>query len=208
MITLDANAAFHSFVSPNAPQSTLPAPIDAIVEAIIGICATASTLLGDEDIRANVEDGWTAARQHESAWVHEDKKARLTADIADAFAFTDAMKEISIAAVIAGISPEDMGAWLTNHYREDLAVMPALSFYYEAISDKRADPRAPWERNDLHDLMFLCTAAAYADYTVGERRTVDLLKRSIRRQSKDVVVCSSIAELMSRPEMADMRSRG
>jgi hypothetical protein len=102
------------------------------------------------------------------------------------------------------LSPEEMKEWAIEYFNDDLPRMPAFASYYEAIADKRTDPNSRWEQNDLTDLMFLSTGAAYADFTVGERKTIDLLKRAIRRKHKPTIVCSSIAELMTRPEFAEM----
>jgi hypothetical protein len=204
VITLEADAAFQSSASSDSPRLALPVPVRSVIAAIVGTCATASTMLSEEDIRADVQSEWAVEQQRKATWIHGDKRARLTPAVNDAFTFSDAGKEIAIAAATALLSPEEMKEWAIEYFNDDLPRMPAFASYYEAIADKRTDPNSRWEQNDLTDLMFLSTGAAYADFTVGERKTIDLLKRAIRRKHKPTIVCSSIAELMTRPEFAEM----
>ncbi|MGO2747518.1 hypothetical protein [Microbacterium sp.] len=72
---------------------------------------------------------------------------------------------------------------------------PGISLFRSVMVDKLlAGDR--WEANDLTDLMYLCTAAAYADHVVGERRTISLLRQSVTRAAAPVQLHTDLVSLI------------
>ncbi|MDW5593475.1 hypothetical protein VSS74_03945 [Conexibacter stalactiti] len=85
-------------------------------------------------------------------------------------------------AVLADLAPEieqlasvpEIRTWLERSYG-DVTALPYLS-RYRAVVFARIRNAGRWEGNDLIDLHYLCSAAAYADLVVGERRTIGELR--------------------------------
>ena len=51
-----------------------------------------------------------------------------------------------------------------------------------------------WEANDLTDMNFLCAAVGYADITIGEKKTIDYLRRGEPRERPGLQLCPRLSE--------------
>jgi len=140
---------------------------------------------------------WVARVQGFSTWLvgetnrtkHQKRRA------AYAFAFSDTIKELSKAAFCAGVTPEQTLAWVKQSWSNQWPFAPGVSYFREAMVDKIV-AGAEWEANDLTDMMYLCTAAAYSDHVVGERRTVALLRQAKKRLGSPVGLHTSLVSLV------------
>lgn len=120
--------------------------------------------------------------------IERRKPARL-------FAAADATKEIANAAAEIGATPVQATEWFAGAWDQMSFGTPAITLFRSVMVDKIL-AGAPWEQNDLTDLMYLCTAAAYADHVVGERRTIGLLQQSVRRLLHPVHLHTKLASVV------------
>lgn len=54
-----------------------------------------------------------------------------------------------------------------------------------------------WEGNDLNDMNYLCAAAGYADITVGEKKTIEYLRRAEPRVPPGSQLCRQLSEAVA-----------
>jgi hypothetical protein len=115
--------------------------------------------------------------------------------MASVFMLSDASREIASACFESGISPDEMLSWIGHSWSADQLGASAIDLFRATMTDKILSG-SPWEANDLTDLMYLCTAAGYADYVVGERRTIGLLGQSTRRLGSAVRLHKNLRSLI------------
>lgn len=93
----------------------------------------------------------------------------------------DLLSEAGWAAMCAGLDPAGMAAWLVGPGRRAFAGAPSVGVYAEVFRGRHADPSTGWERNDLHDMVYLSCAAGYADVVVCERHEAGVLNAAASR---------------------------
>ncbi|MGH2912703.1 MAG: hypothetical protein ACRDJ3_09545, partial [Solirubrobacteraceae bacterium] len=82
----------------------------------------------------------------------------------------DQRQEIAQAAARTTISSERFAGWLADKFPDELARMPEAARLSEVLYLRLRNADEKWEAKDLNDMNFLCTAAGYADLTVGEKK--------------------------------------
>jgi hypothetical protein len=155
-------------------------------------------MLDREPIPRGSLDGWVTRVQEFSAWLagerQRTKEQRRRA--AYVFAFTDTTNEVVKAAIDVGLTPEQMSGWSMQTWDKSAIGAPGISLFRAAMVDKML-AGSIWEANDLTDLMYLCTAAAYADHVVGERRTIALLRQATARLHMPVQLHTNLGSLIT-----------
>lgn len=149
--------------------------------------------------------GWVARNEQFRDWLranaHQSQQRRKATR---AFFLADTSGEIASAAARAGLSPEQVTEWMIRHAETEIAGMPALGLYGEAIHDKSVNAAAAWEENDLTDLLYLSCAAGYADHVVCERETAGVLRQGAQRLRRPLSVHRSLEHLVASQDIASL----
>ncbi|MEW1951958.1 hypothetical protein [Terrabacter sp. NPDC080008] len=103
-------------------------------------------------------------------------KARIR-DLTRTRFISDLGTDLPGAAKEAGLSSEEFGTWLSDRSEEDLALTPGLGRMREVLHLRIANATEKWEANDLNDFLHLSYAAAYCDLVLGEKKTINYLRR-------------------------------
>lgn len=212
VVTLEPYAALDSSVRGESDGVSLP---DDLPETWnFGYLSTLSNtvyvacLLDSEPTPRGSLAGWLTRVQEFSSWLDgERQRSKIERrKAARLFAAADATKEIATAASEIGATPAQATEWLAAAWDQPSLGAPAITLFRSVMVDKML-AGARWEENDLTDLMYLCTAAAYADYVVGERRTIGLLRQSVRRSQLPVQLHTKLASVVSALEASPVRTR-
>ena len=92
--------------------------------------------------------------------------------------FSDLGTDLPAAANEAGLTPEEFKTWLLERAEEEVAVIPGLGRLREVLHLRVSNADDKWEGNDLNDWMHLSYSAAYCDLVLGEKKTINYLKRA------------------------------
>lgn len=201
VITLEPYAALDSSVRGDESGVSLPGDLPEAWR--FGYLSTLSNtvyvacLLDREPTPRGSLAGWLARVQRFSSWLDAERQRSKTdrRKAARLFAAADATKEIATAAAEIGATPAQATQWFAEAWDQTSLGAPAITLFRSVMVDKML-AGARWEENDLTDLMYLCTAAAYADHVVGERRTIGLLRQSVRRLDTAVQLHTKLATLV------------
>ncbi|GAA3796081.1 hypothetical protein [Cellulomonas soli] len=90
---------------------------------------------------------------------------------------SDLGHDLPAAAKEAGLTPGDFSRWLTESAERDIAATPGLSRLRETLHLRIANATEKWEANDLNDWFYLSYSGAYLDLVLGERKTINYLRR-------------------------------
>lgn len=201
VITLEPYAALDPSVRGENDGLSLPADLPEAWK--FGYLSTLSNtvyvacLLDREPTPRGSLAGWLSRVQEFSSWL-DGERQRSKSDrrkAARLFAAADATKEIAAAAAEIGATPTQATEWFAGAWDQMSLGAPGITLFRSVMVDKML-AGARWEENDLTDLMYLCTAAAYADHVVGERRTIGLLRQSVRRIDTAVQLHAKLATLV------------
>jgi hypothetical protein len=91
---------------------------------------------------------------------------------------TDLGSDLPAAANESGLTPEEFGEWLGGKAERDIAASPGLGRMREILHLRLSNAEERWESNDLNDWFHLSYAAAYCDLVVGEKKTINYLRRA------------------------------
>lgn len=156
-----------------------------------------SSLLTRTPIPQGNLDGWVERVQNFGTWLNAqtDRTKQQRRRSAQAFAAADVGNELVRAAIKRGVTAAQMGDWYRSSWDKATLGAPAITMFRAAMIDKFL-ACGKWESNDLTDLMYLCTAAGYADYVVGERRTVALLRQAVAKLGARVSLHTKLATVV------------
>ncbi|MGO1167414.1 MAG: hypothetical protein ACTMHL_12455, partial [Janibacter sp.] len=190
------NASTRTDTSDPLPEGIPDEWVD-VYRALLSSIVYTSCMLNREPTPRGDLSGWVKRVQDFATWLagETERTKHQKRRSAYVFAFSDAMKEVAQASFSAGVSPEQMSAWSRNTWNQAWTDAPGVSHFREAMVDKLV-AGGRWEANDLTDLMYLCTAAAYADHVVGERRTIALLRQTTRRLHSPVHLHTDLVSLV------------
>lgn len=122
--------------------------------------------------------GWASSFQELARHMRSNPGAKpYLRDLTRSRTITDMGNDLPEAALRAGISPEQFRDWLRQDAETALSSMPALGRVREVLHMRLINADDRWESNDLNDVLYLCTAAGYADFVVGEKKTSNYLRR-------------------------------
>lgn len=94
---------------------------------------------------------------------------------------TDLGTDLPTAASESGMSPEHFGGWLQHEAEAAISAAPGLGRLREVLHLRLSNADDKWEGNDLNDWLHLSYAAGYCDLVVGEKKTINYLRRSMFR---------------------------
>jgi hypothetical protein len=95
--------------------------------------------------------------------------------------FSDLGNDLPAAANESGISPEQFGDWLNQDAETSISAAPGLGRLREVLHLRLSNADDKWESNDLNDWLHLSYAAGYCDLVLGEKKTINYLRRSASR---------------------------
>ncbi|SDL90499.1 hypothetical protein SAMN04488593_2115 [Microbacterium azadirachtae] len=201
VVTVAPFAALGAGVRGSVREATVPPEIPD--EWRMGYLSTlsnlvyAACLLDRESTPRGSLSGWLHRVQGFSLWLESERnrskvERRRSARL---FAAADMRTELARAAAGIGATPDQTNRWVERAWDSDDLGAPGISFFRSVMVDKML-AGARWEANDLTDLMYLCTAAGYADHVVGERRTIGLLGQTVRRLGASVRLHTKLASVV------------
>ena len=109
------------------------------------------------------------------------KAKALSRDLTRARFFSDLGTDLPAAAKESGASPERFRDWLQDEAEAAIAAIPGLSRLREVMHLRLSNADDKWESNDLNDWLYLSYAAGYCDLVLGEKKTINYLRRSAPR---------------------------
>jgi hypothetical protein len=182
----------------SAPLDGLPEGWGWVHQALLSNVVYIACMLDQERTPHGSLDGWVKRVRDFSEWLagetQRSKEQRRRS--AYVFAFADTTTEVAKAAIDVGVTPEQMSEWSKGTWDKIAIGAPGISLFRSAMVDKML-AGSTWEANDLTDLMYLCTAAAYSDHVVGERRTIALLRQANARHNLPVRLHTNLASLVA-----------
>ena len=205
VFTLEPGVLFTEGPVPPAPMPGAPPDLAQMLTRVIAISAVYSAVLEDEPL--DMREGKAAAERWARAFPPLAKcmrEQRMSAENARTNArarlIADQREDIARAAAHADVTQERFAEWVADEFPEELTQMPYVARLGEVLYLRLRNADEKWEANDLNDMNFLCAAAAYADVTVGEKRTIDHLRRAEPRLRSGSQLCmrlSDAVELLS-----------
>lgn len=191
---LDPNArrGGHPDLPPDLPDSWRTGYLSTLSNVVYASC-----MLDRDPTPQGSVDGWLERVQLFATWLANERQRtkdqrRRSAQV---FAASDITSELARAAIAVGATIEQVSAWTRQAWDQPALGAPAISLFRAAMVDKLL-AGASWEGNDLTDLMYLCSAAGYADHVVAERRTIGLLRQATSRLNTEVGLHTRIAPLV------------
>lgn len=94
---------------------------------------------------------------------------------------SDLGADLPAAASESGITPEQFGDWLQDDAEAAISATPGLGRLREVLHLRLSNADDTWESNDLNDWLHLSYAAGYCDLVLGEKKTINYLRRSAPR---------------------------
>jgi hypothetical protein len=204
VFTLDPGMLFDDFpeIQPN-----LPPELADLYRRQLGITSLYSALLDEDAI-----DG-TAAEQLSTRWAtsfqdlagelrNNQTARRLSRQVVFSRMLVDLRDDVTRAAQVSDLSPEQFETWLEQQGPDDLTSLPYLGTVFEAIHFRLRDAGDAWHSHDLNDLLYLGCASAYADYVVCEKKTAHYLTRVNRSRDSAATVLTKLTDLVRLVESA------
>lgn len=160
----------------------LPAEMAGLVNRISWAASMVDTLLDtDPEVSARgleLATGWASSFQELARHMRSNPSAKpYLRDLTRSRTVTDMGNDLPESALRAGLTPERFGEWLRQDAEAALSSTPALGRVREVLHLRLANADDRWEANDLNDVLYLCTAAGYADFVLGEKKTCSYLRR-------------------------------
>ncbi|WP_146758850.1 hypothetical protein [Micromonospora noduli] len=187
VFTLDPDALWADDKNRRRPADrtagTLPAEIQGLIDRITWAEALLETFVDPEptvsDIGTEMAEKWANSFQELAIHVRNTPQARPhLRDVTRVRALSDFIQDIARAALAAGWSTEEFQQWWTLRAETEIAAVPMLGRFRELVHLRVSNADDKWHRNDLNDTLFLCTASAYADIVVGEKKMTSYLMRA------------------------------
>jgi hypothetical protein len=206
VFTLEPGVLFAEGPARPSPPPGAPAVVQDAFTRVTAVSAMYSAVLDDDPL--DTEEGrkaaarWAQGFPELAAFMREDRTNERDARLnTRARLMADQRPELARAAHVAGISVDRFSQWLKNEFPDQLQRMPFVGRLNEVLYSRLRNADDKWAANDLNDLNYLCCAAAYADITVGERKTIEYLRRAEPRVRPGSALCRNLSEAVS--ELAD-----
>jgi hypothetical protein len=200
VITLEAFALHGSYrgLSVHSADFDLPSDLRLATDSLTSSSLYIDLLLNVESIERGTSPGWVKKNQDFTEWLAglKQTKAQKLESI-HMFFLMDVIKEAAEEAIASGISAEQLREWITHHWTDDLASMPALALFKEVSAGLHMNATRKWTDNDLTDLMYLTCAAAYSDYVVAEKFMASQIRQAQIRLGQRVNVYPRLSEFIA-----------
>lgn len=92
--------------------------------------------------------------------------------------FSDLGTDLPSAAKESGLSPEQFRDWLQHDAEIAISATRGLGRLREVLHLRLSNADDKWESNDLNDWLHLSYAAGFCDLVLGEKKTINYLRRS------------------------------
>ncbi len=163
-------------------DGSLPAELQGLLDRITWAEALLETFVDPEptvsDIGTERAEKWANSFQELAIHVRNTPQARQhLRGMTRVRALNDFIQDIAQAALVAGWSTEEFQQWWSLRAENDISAVPMLGRFRELVHLRVSNADDKWHRNDLNDTLFLCTAGAYADIVVGEKKMTSYLMR-------------------------------
>lgn len=183
VFTLQPGVLFAERMDPVYPPAAAPPELADLFVRIVSASSVYAAVLDDErlDMQAGHQaaERWAQSFQGLANWMRQNRTRSEDARInAHARLLGDLGQEIALAGRIAQMSQDAFEAWLSERLPEQIPHMPYVGRLGEVMYQRLRNADDRWERNDLVDMNFLPCAAGYADVLIGERKTIEYLRRA------------------------------
>lgn len=183
-VTLDPRAILDMDSNTNLGQE-LGLELSGLVERLVWAGTVVSILL-DERPERSVGQAfaahWAQSFRPLALEMRDNRKARARSrDVTRMRFLTDLGSDLPAAAKESGLSPEQFAIWLETEAEDAIAATPGLGRLREVMHLRLSNSDEKWEGNDLIDWMHLSYAAGYCDLVLGERKTINYLRRTVDR---------------------------
>lgn len=183
---------------PQASPISLNEQIEVLTSSLTSIIVTADVLLDGDSIGILPTPGWVQKFQEFTDWLSGQKLTSVQKrKHIELFAIGDTGLEIAEEARFAGLTPDEMGDWIKTRAQGEIKLMPSLGLFGEVLQQKHLNPGTNWNGNDLVDLMYLTSAAGYADYVVGENSLVSQMEQALKRLKRRLNVYRNLRDLVT-----------
>lgn len=198
VFTLEPGTIFGEGPDPPEPAAGVPPDWAELTSRIMAASAVYSAVLDDppdmRDARA-AATRWAEAFPPLASCMREMRMGARQARINARGRFiADQTQDLANAAKAAQISEPRFQQWLEGSLAGELGRMPYAGRLAEVIYIRLRNADEKWEAKDLNDMNFLCAAAGYADVTVGEKQTVDHLRRAERVTVPGSQLCRRLSD--------------
>jgi hypothetical protein len=171
--------------------------LDLLVKCLTSPMVTFDTLLDPVRREPTPPSAWVDANQKLTSLAETlalpGKKKRQFSLV---HSLADFEEEFSEAAKASRVGLQTMGDWITRDIEKVFSSMPATGCYVDVAAAKHGNRMTRWKPNDLFDMNYLACAAGYADYLVGEKATVELLRQSRSCSERALSLHSSLSTLL------------
>jgi hypothetical protein len=202
VFTLDPDKLLIGSKPPTQRGEPLPPPFDLLWSRLTSISGIYSAVVDDKPVEMSeakdAAERWAATFARVGKQLRDLNLPSHEFRIAAREALTsDLSVELAQAAVRAQSDPQAFPGWLEHEWPTALAAMPSVARLYEVLHTRLANADHRWDGNDLNDINFLCCAAGYADVLVGEKATIDHLRRAARRVPPGAILCRKLPEAVA-----------
>ncbi|MFE2505992.1 hypothetical protein [Streptomyces rubiginosohelvolus] len=195
-ITLDATALFQDRIEPQAGPGGFAA-LGNMIDQISTTQAHYDILLDPDRVESRRTSEWEdhlrgISRDAEWRDLSKDRRRRASGGLALADVIHEVMRVVSASRI--ALTPEEVTEVLVN----SLADMPFVGLYADVLNARLSKFEAKWEANDLVDMLFLTSAAAYADVVVGERAATNYLNEAWNGRKEACPVVRTLGDAADR----------
>ncbi|MEK6273077.1 MAG: hypothetical protein AABM42_10590 [Actinomycetota bacterium] len=199
VFTLEPGVLFAEGPATPAPMPGAPPGLAEMFSRVIAISAVYSAMLDDEPVDMGegkaAAERWATSFPKLASYMREQRMSEEHARInGRARLIADQSQDLERAGDRAGVTPEQFARWLSDRFPEDLARMPYVGRLNEVLYLRLRNADDKWEANDLNDMNFLCAAAGYADITIGEKKTINYLRRAEAHVRPGSQLCGRLSE--------------
>ena len=179
VVTLEAKAAFSDAPFRHSMTPYDPNP-DELFERLSWTAAHATALFTGEDSGRGRQAAteWADSFRPLADEFRSNLKLKARGRTGTRLRFiVDLGKDFPQAAASGGVSVEDFKRLVEDDSEEAFLSLPGLGRMRQILHLRLANPDDRWEGNDLNDWIHLSNAAGYCDLVLGEKKTVDYLRR-------------------------------
>ncbi|MFD3978825.1 hypothetical protein ACFWR6_09565 [Streptomyces griseus] len=176
VFTLEATALFQDPIEPQISPGDLIA-LSHMIEQVSTTQAHYDVLLDPDRVESRRGSEWEdhlrgISRDVEWRDLSKDRRRKASGGLALADVIHEVIRVVSVSRI--DLTPEAVTEILIN----SLADMPFVGLYADVLNSRLSKFEAKWEANDLVDMLFLTSAAAYADVVVGEKVATNYLNEA------------------------------
>ena len=197
VITLRPDSLHESRAEHIRAPKDFPPDLALAYRAAVSATSLIEAMLDQDHLTPDSVNSWELANQDFSDWLDdEDREADPKRRCVDLFLLADLQQVIAEESLAAGITPEQMTAWIEQRFAHDLATLPATGLYREMMHNKHLNKGYRWEHNDLVDMTYLSCAAGYCDVVVCERSAAAAINSGQQRLGRKRSVFRNLREAL------------